>query len=190
MGGTPKVLKNYTWHIYIWHWLCPSLIQLTSLISLLVEVGLSEVEDMLEVRRSFGLCLTTSLLLTNRPPGSLTSEEDLMVNRDGSPPECVRLLEGEWLTADLVESDEPASVLCKVMEGEECWRMCRDRIGDALGLAWGLGCGLAFGLAFGLTLGLDVGVALLPIRDGWYHIYVFVCECVCVGGGHNALSHY
>ena len=58
-----------------------------------------------------------------------------MANRDGSPPECVRHLEGEWLTVDLVESDEPASVLCKVMEGEECWRMCRDGIGDALGLA-------------------------------------------------------
>ena len=117
------------------HWLRPPLIQLTSLISLFVGVGLSDLEDMLEVRRSFGRCRTTSLLLTSWPPGSPISEEDLMVNRDGSPPECVRLLEGEWLTADLEESDELASVLCKVMEGEECWRMCRDRIGDALGLA-------------------------------------------------------
>lgn len=76
------------------------MIQLTSLMSPLLEVGvgLSEaVVEMLDVRRSLGLCLTTSLLRTNRPPlRSAISDADFTANRDeASPPEWVLLREGE-----------------------------------------------------------------------------------------------
>ena len=77
------------------------MIQLTSLMSPLLE-GLSAepVVETLDVRRSFGLCLITSLLRTNGPPlpRSAISDADFTANRDeASPPECVLLREGEWL---------------------------------------------------------------------------------------------
>ena len=71
----------------------------------LVGVGLSELDETLDVRRSLGRCLNTSLLLTSIPAGSLMSEDDLTVNRD-SPPECVRALEGEWFIDDDLEVSE------------------------------------------------------------------------------------
>ena len=114
---------------------------------------------------------------------SLMSDADLTASLDeASPPEWVLLREGEWLEltewCELLLAD-PASVLCSAMEGEECWRMCLEGIGDALGLPWGLWRGLARGLtrglAFGLTLGLEVGVVLLPIACCCYR-NMYVCD--------------
>ena len=102
---------------------------LTSLMSPLLDVGV-EVSDAFEetlvVLRSFGLSLTTSLLLTKGPLRSAISDADFTANRDeASPPEWVRLREGEWLelaTAPREASSwcDTASVRCSAMEGEEC----------------------------------------------------------------------
>lgn len=95
----------------------------------LLDVGV-EVSDAFEetlvVLRSFGLSLTTSLLLTKGPLRSAISDADFTANRDeASPPEWVRLREGEWLelaTAPREASSwcDMASVRCSAMEGEEC----------------------------------------------------------------------
>ena len=92
----------------------------------LLGVGLSEdAVETLDVRSWLGLCRTTSLLLTRGPLWSLTSEDDLTTNLDGSPPERARDLEGEWFAVDRDVSvcrgvELPASVLCSAIEGEEC----------------------------------------------------------------------
>lgn len=95
MGGTPEVLWNY---IIINKTTAIPFIgphPLTSLISPALVVGLSDdAVDTLDVLRSFGRCLTTSLLRTSWTLRSEMSEEDLTVNRL-SPPDCVLLREGE-----------------------------------------------------------------------------------------------
>ena len=103
--GLRKFYSTNYQQMYIHNkWLKPHTLNhdhLTSLMSPLLDVGveLSEVVvETLAVRRSFGLCLTTSLLLTRGPLRSAISDADFTANRDeASPPEWVRLREGEWL---------------------------------------------------------------------------------------------
>ena len=105
------------------------MIRLTSLMSPLLGVGVEVSEVVVEtlvVRRSLGLCLITSLLLTSGPLRSAISDADFTANRDeASPPDWVRLREGEWLEfADTPREGsawcDAASVLCSAMEGDEC----------------------------------------------------------------------